>query len=54
MEKPERIEQSLSLMSVSRILERAGDHATNVAERIAYMYPGRQVKASDYRRKRQM
>ncbi len=54
MEKPERIEQSLSLMSVSRILERAGDHATNVAERIAYMYTGRQVKASDYRRKRQM
>ena len=54
MEKPERIEQSLSLMSVSRILERAGDHATNVAERIAYMYTGRQVKASDYRRRRQL
>lgn len=52
LEKPERIEQSLSLMNVSRILERAGDHATNVAERIAYMYTGRQVKASDYRRKR--
>lgn len=52
LERPERIEQSLSLMNVSRILERAGDHATNVAERIAYMYTGRQVKASDYRRKR--
>ncbi len=54
MERPERIEQSLSLMSVSRILERAGDHATNVAERIAYMYTGRSVKASEYRRKRQL
>ncbi len=52
MEKPERIEQSLGLMGVSRILERAGDHATNVAERIVYMYTGRQVKASEYRRER--
>lgn len=52
MERPERIEQSLSLMNVSRILERAGDHATNVAERVAYMYTGRHVKAGSYRRKR--
>ncbi len=52
MEKPERIEQSIGLMNVSRILERAGDHATNVAERIAYMYTGRPVRASDCRRKR--
>lgn len=52
MEKPERIEQSIALMNVSRILERAGDHATNVAERIAYMYTGKLVKASDYRRER--
>ena len=29
MEKPERIEQSLQLMNVSRTLERAGDHVTN-------------------------
>ena len=54
LEKPERIEQSLSLMNVSRILERAGDHATNVAERVAYIYTGRAVKASDYRRRRQI
>lgn len=52
MEKPDRIEQSFSLMNVSRTLERAGDHATNVAERIVYMYSGRSVKASEYRRKR--
>lgn len=52
MEKPERIEQSFNLMNVSKTLERAGDHATNVAERVAYMYTGRPVKASSYRRKK--
>ncbi len=51
MEKPERIERSFSLMGVSRTLERAGDHATNVAERVYYMYSGRTVKAGAYRRK---
>ncbi len=53
MEKPERIEQSLKLINVSRTLERAGDHVTNVAERIAYMYTGKTVKASQHRRKRE-
>ncbi len=52
MEKPERIEQSFNLMNVSKTLERAGDHATNVAERVAYMYTGRPVKASSFRRKK--
>ena len=52
MEKPERIEQSFTLRNVSKTLERAGDHATNVAERVAYMYTGRPVKASSYRRKK--
>ncbi len=52
MEKPDRIEQSFQLMNVSRTLERAGDHVTNVAERIAYMYTGRTVKASQHRRKK--
>ncbi len=53
MEKPERIEQSFQLMNVSRTLERAGDHVTNVAERIAYMYTGKTTRASQYRRKRE-
>lgn len=52
MEKPERIEQSFLLMNVSRTLERAGDHVTNVAERVAYMYTGKTVRASQHRRKR--
>jgi phosphate transport system protein len=53
MEKPDRIEQSFQLMNVSRTLERAGDHVTNVAERVAYMYTGKTTKASLYRRKRE-
>ncbi|MEG1603193.1 MAG: phosphate signaling complex protein PhoU [Cloacibacillus sp.] len=52
MEKTDRIEASFKLINVAKTLERAGDHATNVAERIAYMYTGRPVKASEYRRKR--
>ena len=52
LEKQKRIEQSFNLMNVSKTLERAGDHATNVAERVAYMYTGRPVKASSYRRKK--
>lgn len=52
MEKTDRIEESFKLINVAKTLERAGDHATNVAERIVYMYTGHPVKASDYRRKR--
>lgn len=52
MERPERIEQSFQLMNVSRTLERAGDHVTNIAERVAYMFTGKTTKASLYRRKK--
>lgn len=52
MEKTERIEQSFMLMNVSRTLERAGDHVTNIAEKAAYMYTGKPIRASQYRRKR--
>ena len=53
MEKPSRIEQSFLLINVARTLERAGDHVTNVAERIAYMYTGKTVRASQHRRKQE-
>lgn len=54
MEKPQRIEQSFMLMNVSRTLERAGDHVTNVAERVSYMFTGKNVRASEYRRKKEV
>jgi len=49
LERPQLIEQSFHLMSVSRTLERAGDHVTNIAERIVYMYTGHAARASNFR-----
>lgn len=52
MDKPQLIEQAFLLMNVSRTLERAGDHVTNIAERVAYMYTGRATRASHFRSKK--
>lgn len=52
LNKPELIERSFQLMGVSRTLERAGDHVTNIAERVIFMYTGRTARASRYRRKK--
>jgi len=48
-ERVDRLEQAFLLMKVARTLERAGDHVTNIAERVIYMYTGKKVKASDYK-----
>lgn len=53
MDHPELIERSFQLMGVSRTLERAGDHVTNIAERVIFMYTGRTARASRYRRKKE-
>lgn len=50
MEKPQRIGQATQLLNVARTLERAGDHITNVAERVVYICTGKTVKASAFRR----
>jgi phosphate transport system protein len=50
MENPQRIGQATQLLNVARTLERAGDHITNVAERVVYIYTGKTVKASAFRR----
>ena len=49
MERIDRLEQAFLLMNVARTLERAGDHVTNIIERVVYMYTGKTVKASDYK-----
>ena len=53
IENPRVIEQATQLVLVSRALERAGDHTTNLAEKTIYMITGKHVKASEYRRKRE-
>ena len=49
MERVDRLEQAFLLMNIARILERAGDHATNITERVIYIYTGKTVKAADYK-----
>jgi phosphate transport system protein len=43
-ELPERIPSLLTLMAVSRNLERIADHATNIAEDVIYMTEGRIIR----------
>lgn len=41
---PGTIQRALSLILISRNLERIGDHATNIAEDVIYMVQGRDVR----------
>ena len=41
---PNDVARSLALSSVSRYLERVGDHATNIAEMVIYFLRGRDVR----------
>ena len=45
-EHPEDVERLILLLSVSRNLERIGDHSTNIAEDILYMIRGEIVRHS--------
>jgi phosphate transport system protein len=51
--EPESLDSLIHLLSVSRHLERIGDHATNIAEDVIYMLTGEIVrhKSEDYTRK---
>jgi len=50
MAAPSLVSRSSKLITVPRLLERAGDHVTNITEQICYMLLGRRVKATKYRR----
>lgn len=41
---PSTIDRAISLILISRNLERIGDHATNIAEDVIYMVQGRDVR----------
>jgi phosphate transport system protein len=45
-ERPDKIEELLEYMSISRYLERIGDHATNIAEDVIYLCRGEIVRHS--------
>lgn len=44
IEKPATITRCLSLMVVSKSLERIADHATNIAEEVVYLCEGRDIR----------
>ena len=44
MGDPRTIQQAMSLILISRNLERIGDHATNIAEEVIYWIQGRDVR----------
>ena len=44
IEDPHTITRCLNLMSVAHNLERIGDHATNIAEEVVYLYEGRDIR----------
>jgi len=44
--EPEKIPEWLQLLSISRYLERAADHCTNIAEDVIYMVEGKIVRHS--------
>jgi phosphate transport system protein len=43
-QQPENITRCLQLMVVTKSLERIGDHATNIAELVVYLYEGRDIR----------
>jgi phosphate transport system protein len=44
MGDPRTIQQGMSLVFISRNLERIGDHATNIAEEVIYWIQGRDIR----------
>lgn len=46
LEDPQTTPRALQLLTVSKALERAGDHATNIAEEVFYLYEGEDIRHS--------
>jgi phosphate transport system protein len=44
MENPALLSQAFSLIIIARLLERAGDHVTNIAERVVYLVEGVDIR----------
>jgi phosphate transport system protein len=44
IERPSTISRCLSLMTVSKTIERIADHAKNIAEEVVFLYEGRDIR----------
>jgi phosphate transport system protein len=44
VERPPTISRCLQLMTISKSLERIGDHATNIAEEVVYLHEGEDIR----------
>jgi phosphate transport system protein len=44
VERPSTISRCLQLMTISKSLERIGDHATNIAEEVVYLYEAKDIR----------
>jgi phosphate transport system protein len=44
VERPSTISRCLNLMTISKSLERIGDHATNIAEEVVYLFEGEDIR----------
>ncbi len=44
IERPSTISRCLHLMTISKSLERIGDHATNIAEEVVYLHEGEDIR----------
>ena len=51
MSEPGTIPNALSLILISRNLERIGDHATNIAEEVIYLVKGRDIRHQEAHRR---
>ena len=43
-EDPKTIARAINLMTIAKAIERVGDHATNIAEEVFYLYKGEDIR----------
>jgi len=43
-ENPENVERAVNIMAVAKAIERAADHAENIAEEVYYLYSGEDIR----------
>ena len=44
IEHPENVTRSVHLMIIAKAIERAADHAQNIAEEVFYLYKGQDIR----------